>query len=126
MSTKSVTTSSIADTLKLMISVALLVGGIVGYNYFAEQYIEVVRVVGLILVTVVAMLIALQTEKGRLFKAFVGGVNIELRKVVWPTRAETIQTTLVVILIVLLVGVFLWLVDMFFGWAVRQVIASGG
>ena len=115
-----------ADTLKLMVSVALLVGGIVGYNYFANQYIEVVRVVGLIVVAVVAMLIALQTEKGRRFKAFVTGVNIELRKVVWPTRAETIQTTLVIIFVVLLVGIFLWLVDMFFGWAVRQVIGSGG
>ncbi len=114
------------DTVKLMVSVALLVGGIYGYNYFSEQYIEVVRVVGLLVVAVVAVLIAVQTERGRVFRAFVGGVNVELRKVVWPTRAETMQTTMVIILGVLLVGIFLWLVDMFFGWAVRGVIESGG
>ncbi len=115
-----------ADTLKLTVSVMLMVGGIVGYNYFAGQYIEVVRVIGLIVVAVVAVLIAMQTEKGRQLGAFLVGVNVELRKVVWPTRAETIQTTLVIILVVLMVGIFLWLVDMFFGWAIRQVIGRGG
>lgn len=126
MSTKSATTNSTGDTLKLMVSVALLVGGIVGYNYYSEQYIEVVRVIGLLVVAVVAVLIAMQTEKGRVFRAFLAGVNVELRKVVWPTRAETMQTTLVIIFVVLLVGIFLWLVDMFFGWAIRTVIGSGG
>lgn len=126
MSTKSATTNSMGDTLKLLVSVLLMAGGIYGYNYFSEQYIEVVRVIGLIVVGIVSALIASQTQKGRLFRAFMGDANVEVRKVVWPTRTETIQTTLVVIFVVLLVGVFLWLVDMFFGWAIRSVLGSGG
>ncbi|MDZ7810904.1 MAG: preprotein translocase subunit SecE [Arhodomonas sp.] len=50
----------------------------------------------------------------------------ELRKVVWPTRKETLQTTLIVIAMVLLVAVLLWLLDMFFLWGVEALVRPGG
>ena len=53
------------------------------------------------------------------------GMSLEVRKVVWPTRAETLQTTLAVLLMVLLVGIFLWLLDMFLLWAIQILTGQG-
>jgi preprotein translocase subunit SecE len=50
----------------------------------------------------------------------------ELRKVVWPTRKETTQTTLVVMGVVALVALFLWMVDGILSWVVRLLLGHGG
>ena len=57
---------------------------------------------------------------------FISGANTEVRRVVWPTRAETLQTTLAVLVVVLLVGIFLWLLDMLLLWAVQLLTGQGG
>ncbi|MEA2094042.1 MAG: preprotein translocase subunit SecE, partial [Pseudomonadota bacterium] len=49
----------------------------------------------------------------------------EVRRVVWPSRQETVQTTLVVLLMVLLVGIFLWLLDMVLLWAIQILTGQG-
>ncbi len=49
-------------------------------------------------------------------------VQVETRKVVWPERRETVQSTIMVVVMVLLVSLFLWMVDSALGWAVKQVI----
>jgi len=49
-------------------------------------------------------------------------VQVEARKVVWPERRETVQGTIMVVVMVLLVSLFLWMVDSALGWAVKQVI----
>jgi preprotein translocase subunit SecE len=74
----------------------------------------------------VAVGIALTTVPGRRLWGFVQESRTEVRKMVWPTRAETLQTTLIVLLVVLLVGVFFWLLDMFLGWAIQLLIGTGG
>jgi preprotein translocase subunit SecE len=61
----------------------------------------------------------LQSQSGKAAWAFVRDARTEVRKVVWPTRKETAQTTLFVIVAVIFMGVCLWLLDMFLGWAVR-------
>ena len=75
---------------------------------------------------VLALAVALQTEMGRSGAAFVLEARDEVRKVVWPTRKETVQTTPVIIATVLFVAVFLWLVDMLLLWAVRLLTGQGG
>ncbi|HDN69342.1 MAG TPA: preprotein translocase subunit SecE, partial [Gammaproteobacteria bacterium] len=86
----------------------------------------VVRVLGLLAVAGLSVFIAAQSTTGRNIITFIGGVKVEVRKVVWPTRAETVQTTLAVLLMVLLVGIFLWFLDMFLLWAIQVITGQGG
>lgn len=124
MATKSETgSSSIADTILLLLSVMVLIGGIVGFYYFENQAITVVRSVGLLLAVGVAMFIARFTEKGMTLFRFFKEADIERRKVVWPTRAETVQTAIMVIIVTIIVSIMLFLIDSVLGWIVRMLLA---
>jgi preprotein translocase subunit SecE len=74
----------------------------------------------------VACAIAMQSSYGRDFWQFVQTSRIELRKVVWPNRQETLQTTLVVLVFVLVSGLFFWLLDMVLAWITKQLTGQGG
>ncbi|MGB5540692.1 MAG: preprotein translocase subunit SecE [Gammaproteobacteria bacterium] len=113
------------DSLKLWIGVLLLAGGIGAFYYFEDQLL-VVRVLGLLAVAGVAVFIAAQSSMGKGVLGFVTGAQSEVRRVVWPTRAETVQTTLAVLFIVLLVGIALWLLDMVLLWAIKLLTGQGG
>jgi len=106
------------DTYKLASAVLLLLLGVFAFYYFAD-YLIVIRVIGLLALAGVAVAISLQTEQGSNLLGFFRESRVELRKVVWPTRAETIQTSLTVVVMVILMGIFLWLLDMFLLWIVR-------
>jgi len=125
MNTKVETESTRFDSLKLGIAVLLLAAGIVAFYRFDDQLL-VVRVLALLAVAGVSIFIAAQSRTGRSIVGFIKGAQVEVRKVVWPTRAETVQTTLAVMLMVLLVGIFLWLLDMFLLWAIQILTGQGG
>jgi len=108
------------DTMKLLIAVVVLIGGIAGYYHFAE-YDTIYRVLGLLGVTAVGIIFALQTAKGKALWHFAGASKAEVRKVVWPTRQETIQTTLVIMVVVLITSIFLWGVDSVLGVIVKSI-----
>jgi preprotein translocase subunit SecE len=103
----------------------LLAAGIYGFYHFAA-YSTLLRVIGLLVVSGVAALIALQTQQGRRLWQFSGDVRTEVRKVVWPTRQETLQTTLVVIVMVLILGIILWLFDTVLMSILRFLTGRGG
>ncbi len=113
------------DGLKMTLAVLLLAGGIGAFYYFEDQLL-VVRVLGLLAVAGVAVFIAAQSSMGKGVLGFVTGAQSEVRRVVWPTRAETVQTTLAVLFIVLLVGIALWLLDMVLLWAIKLLTGQGG
>lgn len=113
------------DTTKLVAAAVLLVAGIYGFYHFAA-YSALLRVVGLLVVGGLAAAVALQTEQGRRLWQFAGDSRTEVRKVVWPTRQETIQTTLVVIVMVLILGIILWLFDMMLMGILRLLTGQGG
>ena len=119
------TQASSLDTVKLAMALLLLGGGVVAFYWFGEQSL-LLRVLGLLAVTGIAIAIALQTAKGRSIWGFMGDTRTEVRKVVWPTRAETIQTTIAVLVMVTLLGIILWLLDMFLFWAIRVLTGQGG
>jgi preprotein translocase subunit SecE len=115
------TTASRFDSVKWVV-VAILVGvAVVGNSYFADQSL-LYRVLGIVALGAVAGLIALQTAKGDAFWTLVKGSRTEIRKVVWPTRQETVQTTVIVLAFVVVVALFLWGLDSLLGWLVSLVI----
>ena len=113
------------DTVKLTVAALLLCGAVVAFYWFADESL-LFRVLGLLGVAVVAVIIAAQTGVGRSVWSFVGATRTEVRKVVWPTRAETTQTALAVLVIVLVLGIVVWLLDMVILWAVRLLTGQGG
>lgn len=114
-----------ADKLKWTLVIVLLAGAVGAFYYFADQSL-LLRVVGLIAVAGVATVIALQTERGRLAWNMVGEARMEVRRVVWPTRKETVQTTGIVIAMVAVVALLLWGLDGLLGYLMRQLLGHGG
>jgi preprotein translocase subunit SecE len=124
MTDKVETGASALDTVKLVAAVAILVGGIAGF-YLLPSLPLAVRWVIVLASLGVGLLVALQSVQGQAFWQFVQGSRIELRKVVWPTRQETLQTTLVVVVAILAMGIFFWVLDWILG-AVTAALTSGG
>ena len=120
MNAKAEVESSGIDTIKLL-TAALLVSGGIGLFYYLAEYSTLLRVLGLLVVAGIAIFIALQSVPGRRIWDFAVSSRAEVRKVVWPSRQETIQTTLIVFAMVLVVGIVLWLFDMVLLAVVRSV-----
>jgi preprotein translocase subunit SecE len=117
--------SPVVDSAKLALAAAVLVAGIGSYYWFADLPTALRLLMVLAGVALGASLLFWSTQ-GQVLWQFVQGSRVELRKMVWPTRQETLQTTLVVFVFVLLLGVFFWLVDMLLAWATRHLTGQGG
>ena len=117
--------SGIGDTLLLLISVIMLLGGITAYYYYQELAITPVRVVALMAVTLLASWVAAQSQKGGAFFRFLKEADIERRKVVWPTHQEAVQTSLMVVVVVIIISLFLAAVDWALGSLVRSLLGGG-
>jgi len=102
--------------------VAILVAlGIYGNSHFSAQPL-LYRALALIALTAVALFVAYNTEKGASLWSLVQGSVVELRKVVWPTRQETNQTTLIVVIVVLFMSMVLWALDTMLGFVASKII----
>ena len=102
--------SSLLDTLKLLGSVLILLVGIVSYYYLIQISI-LFRVLVVLASVVVSLIIFFQTQRGKTLWEFFQGSRVEIKKVIWPTKQETFQTTLTVFVFVLIMGIFFWLLD---------------
>ena len=98
------------DTFKMIAAVAILVFSIFSFYYFSDLSV-LIRVLAIIFSVVISLLIFFKTQRGLIFWDFLQGSRVEMRKVVWPTKQETIQTTLTVFIFVLILGIFFWLLD---------------
>jgi len=114
-----------ADSIKLMGAVAILLSSIIIFYRFPDAH-QVLRVGGILVGAIVAALIALKTERGRNVWGFAQESRVEVRKVVWPTRAETVQTTMIVIVMVIIVGIMLSIIDGTLHWTVGLLTGQGG
>jgi preprotein translocase subunit SecE len=123
MNTKVESTPGPLDLVKLVLAAAILMGGIVGYYWFEEESL-LLRVVGVLVAFGLGVLVAFQSMQGQTLWHFIQGSRVELRKVIWPTNQETMQTTLTVLVFTLIMGIFFWLLDMGLGAIARQV--TGG
>jgi preprotein translocase subunit SecE len=109
------------DGLKWVIVVAITVGAAWGNVQYAAQPV-LVRGAALLVVAVLACVIALQTTQGGAFLELARAARVEIRKVVWPTREEATQTTLVVVAVVLVMALLLWGLDTLLGWLASLLI----
>ncbi len=118
----------VLDRLLWLLSFALIIGAIGGNYYYTQYYIfdegtlgRLVRTIVVIAVIVAGLGVVLFTNKGRTLISFAGQAYIELRKVVWPTRPEAVQTTFIVFVAVCLVSLFLYLCDLLVLQVVRAI-----
>jgi len=109
------------DTVKLIIAAAILVAGMFGYYWYSELALPL-RVLMVLLATGAGIGVGMTSVQGQTLWKFIQGSRIEIRKVVWPTRQETVQTTLIVVAFVLVVALILWGLDSLLGWLVSLVI----
>jgi len=124
METKVEEQPTIVDTAKLALGVVIVLAGLFGYYYFGEAS-ALLRTVGILLALALAAVVALTSLQGRALWKFVQGARVELSKVVWPTRDETIQTTLVVLVVAVIGGVLFWTLDLFLLWITTRITGTG-
>ena len=118
------TAGSGMDTAKLIASIVIIGVGIYGFYYLEDQALWV-RLLGLLAMVAVAVFVAVQTQVGRGVWSFAIESRNEVRKVVWPSRQETLQTLLVVFIAVLLTALFLWAIDSLLFMVVRSLTGQG-
>jgi preprotein translocase subunit SecE len=124
MNTKTEAAGSPLDTAKLVLAVVFLVAGISAYYFFSDQP-GYIRVLMILLSVVLALLSAWFTVPGKALWAFFQESKTEVRKVVWPTRTETVHTTLIVLIMVLLAASALWLLDTLFAAGFSLLLGQG-
>jgi len=115
------TDNSVADKIKLVLAVALLVAGIAGYYWLSADSI-LLRVLSVIAGVAAGVAVALTSALGKQFVAFGRESLAEVKKVVWPTRKETMQTTAAVFAFVVVMAVFLWVSDKTLEWVLYDLI----
>lgn len=106
------------DKFILTIATLPIIASIGVFYYYANESL-LLRVIGILVAFAVSVVIALQSAPGKTAWVFLGDARTEIRKVVWPTRKETVQTTMFVLVAVFIMGICLWLLDMFLRWAIR-------
>jgi preprotein translocase subunit SecE len=112
------------DVVKLVGAAILLVGGVAAFYLLTAQPIWLRWII--VMVTFgLSVAVAVQSQPGTLLWQFVQSSRVELRKVVWPTRAETIQVTIVVFAMILFLGVFFWGLDSALGAITRWLTGRG-
>jgi preprotein translocase subunit SecE len=109
------------DQLKFALAIALLVAGLAGFYVFSDQ-IMAVRVLSVVGGLAAGIAVAWYTAPGRRFIVFANESVAEAKKVAWPSRKETVQTTAIVFGFVFVMAIFLWLTDKSFEWVLYDLI----
>lgn len=112
------------DKIKLVLSMLLVAAGIAGFYLLADKAL-VLRILAVIAGIVAAAVLFKTTATGGQFFGFAGDAIDEAKKVVWPTRKETIQTTVIVFVLVVIVAIFLAVVDTGFSYMIKWLLGRG-
>jgi preprotein translocase subunit SecE len=113
------------DWVKWLVALILLLAGLIGNHYYSAVSMPL-RTLSWIAVLVVAGFILSRTRKGKFALDFLRDSRMELRKVVWPTREETLQTTLIVLVMVAILALILWGMDGFLVWLIGWLTGQRG
>ena len=115
------TVTSLADRAKVALAIAIMVLGVVGF-YVLDQQPTVVRVGSVLLGIIAGALVGWTSGPGQRFFAFAKDSWSEAGRVVWPSRKETTQMTLIVFAFVVVMAIFLWLVDQGLQWILYDLL----
>lgn len=112
------------DVVKWVIAIALLAGAVIANNMFDQESV-LIRAIGVVAAVVIAGFFAATTTKGKTFISFAKESNKEVRKVIWPSRQEATQTTLIIFAATAIIAIILYFLDMFLRWAVALLTGIG-
>ena len=113
-----------ADKIKIALAVVLALAGLGGFYYFSESA-AIIRVASILVGFAAGFAVFWTADAGKRFYAYAQESVTETKKVVWPTRKETLQTTGIVFVFVVVMALFLWLVDASLLWAVKKLMGQG-
>jgi preprotein translocase subunit SecE len=117
--------TSVAEIVKLVLAILLIAAGVAGY-YWYNELASWQRLLMLLGGFVCGGTVGYFTRVGRALHDYLRESMFELRKVVWPTRQETVQTTLVIVAVVVILSILLGLIDLFLNWAILQHVLKWG
>jgi preprotein translocase subunit SecE len=110
-----------SDQWKTILAVLIVIVGLALYYVNPLGFNSLTKVLVTLVVFAVAITVFVKSNQGDRFVHFLKETRIELRKVVWPTREETIKTTGIIMIAVVIVAIFLWIIDAFFTWGVQSI-----
>jgi len=112
---------SMQNYIRWSVSFALIGLAVYGNSVFAEEPL-LYRVIGVIIVAGLGLFVSTTTSEGKSSLKIILESRTEIRRVVWPTRIETTQTTLIVLVAITIAALVLWGLDSIFGWATAQIL----
>ena len=110
-----------ADKIKFALALLLLVAGVAGFYFLADQAM-ILRVLAVFAGVGFSVAVAWKTEPGQQFFGFAKESTTEAKKVVWPTRKETLQTTGLVFAFIVVMAIFLWITDKSLEWVLYDLV----
>jgi preprotein translocase subunit SecE len=110
-----------SDHWKTILAILIVVAGLALYYVNPLGFNGLTKVLITLVVFALAVTVFVKSDRGDQFIHFLKETRIELRKVVWPTRQETIKTTGIIMVAVIIIAIFLWIVDAFFTWGVQSI-----
>ena len=114
-----------ADKIKIAVAALLVIAGLAGFYLLADSA-TIVRVGSVLAGLAAGFAVFWTTATGKEFYAYSQESVAETRKVAWPTRKETLQTTAIVFAFVVVMAIFLWIVDASLLWVVKKLMGQGG
>jgi preprotein translocase subunit SecE len=115
----------LAERIKIAVAALIAIGGLVAFYWMVDRQPLVIRLAALLGAFALAVVVMWFTEAGKTFAAFAREAWEEAKRVVWPTRKETLQTTGVVFAFVFVMAVFLWIVDAGLLWITQRLLGQG-
>jgi preprotein translocase subunit SecE len=112
-----------ADKIRITVALLLAAAGVAGF-YYLDQSPMIVRVVAVLAGLAAGAFVFWLSAPGKEFQVFAQESVTETKKVVWPTRKETLQTTGIVFAFMVVMALFLWIVDAGLLWAVKRLLGQ--
>jgi preprotein translocase subunit SecE len=113
-----------ADKIKFALAILLIVAGVAGFYYLKDSAL-ILRIASVVAGLLLAAAVGWTSAPGKQFYVFAQEAIVETKKVVWPSRKETVQNTGMVLVFVLVMAIFLWIVDALLGWGVKLLMGPG-
>ena len=107
--------------IRWFLGIAIIGIAVYGNSYFAQEAL-LYRVLAVIIVSGLGLFVISTTEEGKESLKIILESRSEIRRVVWPTRVETTQTTLIVLVAITIAALMLWGLDSLFGWATARLL----